>query len=83
MTARFKQFGCAVRMGEIRGMEKFGHRDREGTRRKQPSRCVTAARMGFNPHRSDPIAPTEQNTGKFSVPVELGEACAVEAGHRS
>lgn len=45
-TARFKQFGHTVRMAEVRGMERFGHRDREGTTRKQAKVAVSQERVG-------------------------------------
>lgn len=41
VTARFKQFGHTVRMAEVRGMERFGHPDREGTTRKQAKVAVS------------------------------------------
>lgn len=47
-TARFKQFGHTARMEEIRGTERFGHRDREGTTRKQAKVSVSQKRAwGF------------------------------------
>lgn len=79
-TARFKQFGHTVRMEEIRGTERFEHQDREGMTRKQGKVTLSQERVGFHPHSSDLITPTEQNTGKSSVSVELGETCAVKNG---
>jgi len=40
-TARLKQFGRTVRVEEIRGTERFGYQDREGTARKQAKAAVS------------------------------------------
>ena len=51
-TARFKQFGHTVRRAEIRGTERFGHWDREGTTRKQAKVSVSQERAWRFIHRS-------------------------------
>ena len=76
-TARFKQFGHTVRMA-VRGMERFGRWDREGTTRKQAKVAVSQERAWGFIHSPLISSHPESKTPGSSVFWWNWEACVVK-----